>query len=462
MGFMVWLQRYSSSKTTARELRCGELISSILLLTAITGCNGLVGSTAAATSGPPTYLSAVVANGSQATAGSGTLGIYDIDDNRDSYSLSTSSFANAQQGTEVNDSGSFTVFARGLRSLSTTYTSNGGILSTPIKGGYAVELAGKAGGLVQLATQPATPLVSTANCPSFPTAQTFQFITLPTSTWDPKTQTAFGSVSIGTSGSNVNLSSIQQFTLPVNGGAPAAPATSYSATADGACSPTPYGNTISVPASVTVTNPGQSETYTNPVILGIGPSGLLVESIQNIGFVNSSSDVLGDSTGAIGVPQPSSAVDTSAVVGAQYLGFIYGAGAAAPSASSALSWSSNLASFGFAGSPTLPSACSAFAAQIGTLASGIYGGEMTATQASGSGYGNCDFAIDLGTQSATSNGLYPSATVWMGSGFSANPTQSTYSFSAVAIVGQLQGKYVILLIGEDSTQPWSLYLMQSN
>jgi hypothetical protein len=456
MGFMVWLERSYSSKLIVRVIASVVVIPSSLLLAAITGCNGLAGSTAAATSGPPTYLGAVVVGSSAASSpfngATGTLAIYNIDDTLDTYSRSTSSFADTQQGTQVNDSGSFTVLARGLRSLSTTYTGNG-ILSTPIEGSYAVELAGQAGGLVQLATQPATPLVATETCPSLATAQIFQFITLPTSSWNPANQTAFGSVSIDTSGSDVNLSSIQQFTLPVKGGSPGAPASSYSATEQGACSPTPYGNTISVPASTTVTNPGQGEALTNPVILGVGPSGLLVESIQNSGFLNSSGDVLGAGTGAIGVPQPSSAIDTSTVVGAQYLGFIYGAGGSS---------SSTVASFGF---PTPPSDCSSVAAQTSTL---IYGGDFpsnnpasSAVQSNG-GYGNCDFAIDLGTQSTTSNGLYPSATVWMGSGFSANSTQSTYSFPAVAIVGQLQGKFVILLIGEDSTQPWSLYLMQSN
>ena len=85
------------------------------------------------------------------------------------------------------------------------------------------------------------------------------------------------------------------------------------------------------------------------------------------------------------------------------------------------------------------------------------------TQQNG-GYGNCDFAIDLGTASTTSNGLYPSATVWIGSNFNANSTsgKNTYSFPAVAIAGQLNGKYAIFVLGVDSTQPWAIYLLQSN
>ena len=76
--------------------------------------------------------------------------------------------------------------------------------------------------------------------------------------------------------------------------------------------------------------------------------------------------------------------------------------------------------------------------------------------------GYCDLAIDLGTQA--SNGLYLGAKVLIGSKFSANPTvgKSTYSFPAVAIAGQLSGKYAVFLIGYDSSQPWAIYLMQSN
>jgi hypothetical protein len=67
----------------------------------------------------------------------------------------------------------------------------------------------------------------------------------------------------------------------------------------------------------------------------------------------------------------------------------------------------------------------------------------------------------------------PNATVWVGGAgagtvYASNIVGSTYSFSAVAIAGQLNvagqtnGKYAIFLIGKDSTQPWVIYLLQSN
>jgi hypothetical protein len=50
----------------------------------------------------------------------------------------------------------------------------------------------------------------------------------------------------------------------------------------------------------------------------------------------------------------------------------------------------------------------------------------------------------------------------MGASYAANTTGKTYSFPAVAIAGQLNGKNAIFVLGVDSTQPWAIYLLQSN
>lgn len=94
----------------------------------------------------------------------------------------------------------------------------------------------------------------------------------------------------------------------------------------------------------------------------------------------------------------------------------------------------------------------------------LYGGDFTNDDPSTSsdGFGNCDLAIDLGTQDSANNGLFPNATVWLGTSYAANTTGKTYSFPAVAIAGQLNGKYAIFLLGVDSTEPWTIYLLQSN
>jgi hypothetical protein len=101
----------------------------------------------------------------------------------------------------------------------------------------------------------------------------------------------------------------------------------------------------------------------------------------------------------------------------------------------------------------------------------LYGGDYpgnnpsAASVQSNGGFGNCDFAIDLGAQDASTNGLFPNAIVYVGSGFGGK-TFTPYHFSAVAIAGPLGGKNAIFVIGEDLTgspnQAWGIYLLQSN
>jgi hypothetical protein len=466
MNYMLSREREQHRKRMGRIAVAVALIACSSCLMAVSGCNGLPSHTPGPTDVPQKYLAAVAGGSSSSSPLSYT---FDENANPNTFVQSTISL---DEGTTVNDTGTLTVLDRGLRSLDTTFISGTGTLATPLGGSYAVELAGQAGGLVQLVGQAATPLAAVQDCPSLDTAQTFQFITLPgvlgtgSGAWNPATDTAYGSVSIVGSGSTVNFSSIQQFTLPVNGGTPGTPANPSPSAVTGACSPTPYGNTISVPGSVTITNPGDGEGVSPSAIMGIGSTGLLVE--WNGALAGSYENVLGAGTGAIGVPQPSSALESSAVVGAQYLGFIYGGG----SGSGLPGWTSTIASYGF---PTLPADCT-WATQTST-SNLIYGGDFSLHTSTGlpnpsssevqanGGFplsGNCNLAIDLGTQSTSSNGLYPGATVWFRSDFSANNTKKTYSLSAVGIVGQLQGKFVILLIGTDSAQARSLYLMQSN
>jgi len=488
MKHMVAQNQENSQEPVKRFRSCGLAGACAVLLMSVMGCNGLPANTPVSGGGPQTYMAPLVSgtavNPSPFFSDQAPLLTYTIDDTTDKFSQTSTNLV-TQQGTIVNNAGAFTVLQRGLRSLGTTYalpyTASATAITyplSPLVGSYAVELAGQAGGLIQMIGQPATPLVATSNCPSIATAQTFQFITLPQASFISSNQTAFGSVSIATNGTTVNFSNIQQFTLPVNGGSPGTPSSAYASTATGACSPTPYGNTISIPVDV-VTNPnGGALQGEGPVILGIGQTGLLVESLADGGYPN---NVLGAGTGAIGLPQPSSSLGTTpmALAGTsqpQYLGFIYSGGAVVSGAATV--WTSNIASFGFPSS--LQSSCAAFAAQTGTLVNGIYGGDFPVNATSGlpdpsqasvqtnGGYGNCNLAVDLGTESSTSNGLYPAAKVWIGSQFTANTTspKKTYSFPAVAVAGQLQGKFVILLIGEDTTssphQPWSIYLMQSN
>jgi hypothetical protein len=441
--------------------------------------------------GPQNYFAPYVAG---TTNGGGKLTgpeIYGIDDHADVFTQSTFQLvAPQQQGTQVINVGDTKAGQRGLTNLqiTTNYTVNSSLnvpayvpmSLNPPNTGFAVELAGQAGGLVQIAGQPAAPLAAAVQCPNLKTAQTYQFITIPgglidsstsgqqVGTWDPKTDTAYGSVDVSSNGSAVSLSNIHQYTVSSVGGS-GVPAQQPSSPATGTCAPTAFGNTITV-GQLTATNPTQGTALSGPpqASIAIGPTGLLVEhngggdataTVPGTNPALKYDNTLGAGTGAVGLPKPSSALDTSTLISAQYLGFVYGAGIYSSNSSTGPSgWSSHLASFGFS---STPSSCAAVAANTSTL---IYGGDFTNDDpsTSASGFGNCDLAIDFGTQDPANNGRFPNATVWLGASYAANTTGKTYSFPAIAIAGQLNGKNAIFVLGVDSTEPWAIYLLQSN
>ncbi|WP_263359832.1 hypothetical protein [Acidicapsa ligni] len=384
---------------------------------------------------------------------------------------------------EVLTAGNLTVNPRGLRILGfTTQYATGSsqpvaTYDPPLSGGFALELAGQAGGLIQPMQTPQSsapvvvpvkPMVAAINCPNFSAAQTYLFITLLGSSggWNAATDTAYGTVDISTNGTAVNFNNIAQFTLP-SAGVSGTPAQPSSATKSGVCNQTSFGQLVAVPGQVATTDPGGIHQSRPPQAqIGIGPNQLLVEdngsatALFPAGASTSPflpyENVLGAGYGAVGLPRSSSPVDTGSAVGSQYLGFVYATGD--PSNPVSFSGSSHVASFGFS---AVPSACSSVAASTSTL---IYGGDFKNDDPSSSsdGFGNCDFAIDLGPQDSANNGLYRNATVWVGAGYSGNTTGENYSFSAVAIAGQLSGKYAIFLLGKDASQPWAIYLLQSN
>jgi hypothetical protein len=479
MGKKRGMQHLTTARDSSRNF-AGKTtwLSGMMLLVWISGCGGNATSStpppAAPGQGPQLYFAPLVvgtANGDGSTSLTPLLvpQTYAIDDSGDMFSQTIYPLAPQVLNAGVTSS----ALPRGLLSLGITvnYVGESGESVylptdyTPAKmGSFAVELAGQAGGLVQLVGQPVAPLVAATQCPNQTTPQTYQFLTIPGAlpvpngsqlypSWNPATQTAYGSADISASGSTITFNSVQQFNLS---GTLLQPATSP---ATGACGPTPFGNTISTPNIVigAPSGTGQGSTSTQATI-GIGPTGLLVEDNAE-GTVTT----LGAGTGAVGLPKPSSPLGTSALVGAQYLGFVYGAGVFA-NFGEPPTWTSHLASFGF---PSVPSNCASLAASTSTL---IYGGDYQqingqddpSASASSGGFGNCDLAIDLGTQDASNNGSYPHATVWMGASYTANTTGKTYSFPAVAIASQLNGKNAIFVLGVDSTQPWEFYLLQSN
>jgi hypothetical protein len=366
----------------------------------------------------------------------------------------------------IANSGNFAVLANGILNIGVTYGSGNGTQGTlytpPQTGNWTVEWPGQ-GGLVGTLGQSFVPIAPNQSCPSLSTALNFQFVTLPVA--GDKTGTAYGSVSVGTSGQTVTFNNIAQFNI--SGGVSANPS---AASVSGTCSPTFFGQTISVPNVSIVTNPGNGQNQTPSATIVVGPTGFLVEDNGYTPNPLAYENTLGAGTGAVGLPTASSPLTTNSLIGAQYTGFIYGTGAAGNNIKNlvAVPASSRISSFGY---PNVQTACpTPPAPSTSTI---LYGGEFTGNNPAAHPFGNCDFAIDFGAQDAKNNGLYPSVTVWIGAAFPGNTTGKNYSFPAVAIAAQLQGKYAIMLIALDTvglqtvsqgqqSQDWGVYLLQSN
>jgi hypothetical protein len=487
---------------SSQVAKAAASMGGILLLCWLAGCGTSINTasqpTGTTTANPQTYFAPYVAGDSNSVPQTFT-----IDDVKESFSQ-TIYQPLGTPGLQVLNAGGFSVGQRGLRSLGITanyaYSSDTGLYekttypaNAPEIGSFAVELAGQAGGLVQLVGQPPEPLVAATQCPSSSSAQTYQFVTIPNMEWNPGTDTAYGSASIVSSGSAVTFKNIQQYKLPSvcgTGASVCGPAEPSTPSVTGACGPTFFGSITNVPGQLVITDPGiGSAVQPAQAQIGISPTGLLVESNGAPSVMAGSSppityeNVLGAGTGAVGLLKPSNPVDTVAAAGAQYLGFIYAAGEVNSFGSLIVPWSSQLTSFGF--SSSIPSS-GCLSAKASTSTPLIYGGDFPVNPATslpdpGNSknpnypYGNCDFAIDLGQQDSSNNGFYPNAIVWVGgpgpgsvSGYAENTEGKTYSFPAVAIAGQLNiagqsnGKCAIFVIGYDSTQPWAIYLLQSN
>jgi len=433
---------------------------------AIVGCNGLgpLSTSGAATNTQDTYLA----------AGVGNLQTYLINHSTNQFIVTSYS----SNGGTVQDSGSISQLSNGMFDFDITYFPGQILSGPPLTGNWEVEIPGQAAlseleitSSYQTSTSFA-PLVPTGSCPSIKTPENFEFVTIPkllnnspilsADGWNPSLETAYGSASIATNGSTVQFNSISQYTLPaLNGGTPGAPINPASGNATGVCDATFFGQTVSVPSVVTVGDPGSGdETISASATIGITSGGFLLEDSGSSQGSAPYENVLGAGYGAIGLPEPPGALSTSAVVGAQYQGILYGSASGSNGSINGPGFRL-IGSFGYSdlatACPTLP------APNDGTI---IYGGEFANNDPAASSYGNCDLAIDLGAQDSSNNGLYPAATVYVSASFPYNGIQAPYSFPAVAIAGQIGGEYAIFLVGMDTagspTQPWGIYLLQSN
>jgi len=362
------------------------------------------------------------------------------------------------------------------------------VAGQPLGGAWAVEIRG-GGALANLLTvntsgigagPPATlagavATVENTTCPNFPSGAPgiFLFVSVPAaSTTGAASVVDYGAASISTQGSAVTIGA-KPFLI---GGASQA-----NSLVTGGCSDSFFGPITSFPLN--------SVGATNLDRIGIGVSGLLVDSFsfnstgQPGAFGQNST-----SSGVIGVVMPASAVDVSAVVGGSYNGFLY-----APqnqvTTNAPLSYDATVLASAFGNTKANSQPCSALQSSIvanngqggGTVATlpsanSLYGGEFLSTNGGvtlndptgAAGSEDCDVVIDLGVQDPNNNGLFPNAQIFVGASFppfsagnpwlcnglsQGNGAPCAVSFPAAAVVGKVQGRFVIFVVTDPQSTP---------
>jgi hypothetical protein len=337
----------------------------------------------------------------------------------------------------------------------------------PLAGAWAVEIPG-AGALANLlsintASTPAViraaPIAMAQNtfCPNFSAAAAFWYVSVP-DTSTSVDMADYGVVGVTSQGSAVTFNA-QPFLV----GTQRQPAS----TVTGGCSQSNLGALTAYPLN-------SFGSASNLELISIGSTGLLVSSFNH---VVSGGGAFGAGTGVIGVAAPSSPLNVSSIVAAQYNGFIF-----SPRNTVKQSYDVTVLASAFGNHAASSQACSALQASLAAnngqgngsvpvlpSANSLYGGEFVTTTGvtavndptGTNGSENCDVVIDLGTQDPANNGVFPNATVFIGSTFppfsASNPWSCggtcAVSFPAAAIVGQVQGEYVIFVSASGASTP---------
>lgn len=373
-------------------------------------------------------------------------------------------------------SGTFVAADTGFLNVTENFATNSsGVISPqnpPLNGAWAVEIPGagalanflsvnSTGSTVSVRAAP-TAMAENAACPNFPNPVSFLYVTVPSAAKLSSDTADYGGVAISSQGSAITFR-----TQPFLIGLP--PQSGFNVT--GGCSDTNLGALTAYPLN-------SFGTASNLELISIGRSGLLVSSF-NQGASGSTVGAFGGGTGVLGVVQPSGPVDVNAVVSAKYNGFLY-----APLNRVPENYDITTLASSFGDHSATSQACSTLQTSLaanhgqgaGTVpvlpsANSLYGGEFLTTTSAGtvndptgaSGSENCDLVIDLGTQDSAS-GVFPNATVFVGSNFppfsGANPwicsdtgSICAVSFPAAAVVGKLQGQFVIFVAASASSTP---------
>ena len=388
-------------------------------------------------------------------------------------------------GLEAFINGTFVTADTGFLAITENF-ANGTPQNPAVTGAWAVEIPG-AGAIANLlsisgAAVGAGPAVmaDSSACPDFAQKTPFLYVTVPTaaSTFANNDTADFGGVDISTQGSAVTFSAHPWLVGPVQQPA---------STSTGGCSNTALGALTAYPLN-------SFANQTPYELISIGAAGLLASNYTSAtGIVKPGA--FGSGTGVIGVAEQSAAVDVSAVIGAHYNGVFYAPQYGASQFTVLASAYGNHTATSQACTTLLASLAAnngqgAKTVQALPSANSLYGGEFLTTTSSGvvndptgaNGSENCDVVIDLG-QEGLANGLFPNATVFIGSNFppysTTNPWTCTntatcaVSFPAAAVVGNVLGHYVIFVVasavstppaqlpgGPLQTQPIGIYLFQ--
>lgn len=375
-------------------------------------------------------------------------------------------------------SGTFAAAPSGFLSVTENFAVPGGgsfvsAQNPPVTGAWAVEIPGvgalanllklnPAGSPLAVSAAPAA-MVENTVCPEFSQSASFLYVTVP-NTSNTLNAANYGRVGITTEGSAVTFRA-----TPYLVGAQAQPVS----TVTGGCSQTVFGPVTAYPLN-------SFALPSNVELIAIGNSGLLTSSFTYNGSGSTPGAFAGGS-GVMGVSAPSDPIDVSAVVAAEYNGFLY-----APYTTSTATYDLTVLASGYGDDTASSLACSLLQSSIvanqgqgaNTVAAlpsanSIYGGEFLVTTPNGpvndptsgaAGSENCDAVIDLGTQDPSNNGLFPNATVFVGSNFppfsATNPWNCpstgqpcAVSFPAAAVVGKIQGQYVIFVVASAASNP---------
>ena len=382
----------------------------LLLFACLSGCAGTGNgnTTIPASAQVDTYV------GTQYSTGT-LQGVYSLTtDHTTNYFSLTDVSPNSDDAEDFNYVGNLTAASPQFQNMNVTETAAPALGGTPLM----LEVPGDAA-IVELnfrGTLPPVVFAGSNGCQTVTGSTTYQLIQL-----DSHIQESYGTITVNRGQNNWTFSNFDLLQVDGTDNKPAALNT-------GVCAQAAEGFATSIPVTVD----GQPLSYT----VAISPNGYFIMDRDQGEETASQAASQALEEPLVGVAQPSSPLNTSSLMAANYAGFEYDGAAGSPQVSGR-----NLVDqpVSFSGSN---------ATQTQMVGGTFPNGDPTQTP-------GANIKVNLGAQSPTSNGLYPAAAVTFpdpssrcvstpngGMDASGNPT---CTFKAVAVAGDPDGKYVLYL-----------------